>query len=259
MLHNRINIVEAGLLKVDLAKGVAEIGDRVLPSTKQESRLLGMIAARQGRPASKVELFKALYATPPKKNTKIIDVLVSHLRNHLETFDQRYPQLGGLIKTANSLGYLMSHFNTEAGRVGPLYAPEQGDAVVEMGVFRINLTQGLADIEGKVLPLNPNENALICQIAAAYPGHLSKAELKAQSQSTGREDAVIEVMIHRMRTKLESFDLSYPRLGYVVQNVRGRGYTLARYPIEAESEMGLGSSKARPAPYRQRWPAVVID
>ena len=97
-------VIEAGDVKVDLAKRTVEIDGRPVQLTYVEFELLRTLAANPGVVFSRQRLLEALWGGSEYREPRTIDVHVRHLREKLEAdpSDPRY------LQTVRGAGYRFS-------------------------------------------------------------------------------------------------------------------------------------------------------
>ncbi|HWH06029.1 MAG TPA: winged helix-turn-helix domain-containing protein, partial [Gaiellaceae bacterium] len=94
-------VIEAGDVKVDLAKRTVEVRGEEVRLTFVEFELLRVLAASPGRVFSRRQLLERLRGDADYREPRTIDVHVRHLREKIER-DAREPEL---ILTVRGVGY----------------------------------------------------------------------------------------------------------------------------------------------------------
>src|SRR5690349_3811960 len=95
------DVVEAGPLRIDLARRSVELDGGPVTLTYVEFELLRTLASNPGRVFSRQQLLEALWGGSDYRDPRTIDVHVRHLREKLE----RDPSEPELIFTVRGVGY----------------------------------------------------------------------------------------------------------------------------------------------------------
>jgi two-component system response regulator QseB len=121
--------------------------------------------------------------------------------------------------------YITKPFDLDelAARVRAVLRRHSGraESLIQVGALALNAATHEATFEGRVLPLSPNEFALL-EVFAGRPGIVfSRAQLEEKLYGWGQEveSNTVEVYIHNLRKKLGQ--------GFI-KNIRGVGYTIPK-------------------------------
>ena len=93
--------IEAGSLRIDLARRSVQVDGAAIPLTYVEFELLRILASSPGRVYSRRALLEALWGSADYREPRTIDVHVRHLREKLE----RDPGEPEYIQTVRGVGY----------------------------------------------------------------------------------------------------------------------------------------------------------
>ena len=95
------NRIVSGPVTIDLARHVVTVHGRTISLTRSEFQLLRLLAARPGEVFARAQIMEELWQTEFDGDERACDVLISNLRQKIETDAQR-PEL---IQTVRGIGY----------------------------------------------------------------------------------------------------------------------------------------------------------
>jgi two-component system response regulator MtrA len=99
-----------GRFVIDLASVQAIAGERQLPLTPTEFKLLRTLAAEPGRVFSRDDLLSGVWSYEPGSDTRLVDVHVGRLRKKLQDCDVREVE----IETSRGFGYKLVRTTEQA-------------------------------------------------------------------------------------------------------------------------------------------------
>lgn len=98
-------VVSEGDIALDVAKGIAKLGDRTIELSPIEARLLHYLMERPNRPVHKEELFQEVWGYELAGGTNLVEVAVRRLRTKIE----QNPSQPQLVHTVHGFGYRFNH------------------------------------------------------------------------------------------------------------------------------------------------------
>ncbi len=101
--------IEVGALVIDPSTMAVFVGQKKIELTTNEFQVLRAFAQRAGRVVDRETLLRIVHGTDGENFDRSIDVVVSRLRQKIET-DPRNPQL---LKTVRGMGYLLADGDRE--------------------------------------------------------------------------------------------------------------------------------------------------
>src|SRR6476646_8952937 len=100
--------IEAGSVKIDLARHLVTIRNEPVNLTRSEFQVLRLLAERPGQVFSRLEIMEELWQSEFSGDVRACDVHISNLRQKIE----RDPQEPELVLTVRGIGYRLSEDGT---------------------------------------------------------------------------------------------------------------------------------------------------
>lgn len=97
-------VIEAGPVRIDLARHLVSIGGRPVSLTRSEFQVLRLLAENPGRVFSRLEIMEELWQSEFSGDVRACDVHISNLRQKVEADPQR-PEL---VVTVRGIGYRLA-------------------------------------------------------------------------------------------------------------------------------------------------------
>jgi two-component system response regulator RegX3 len=96
--------IEAGLVKIDLARHLVTVRDQPINLTRSEFQVLRLLAEHPGQVFSRREIMEELWQSEFRGDVRACDVHISNLRQKIE----RDPQEPELVLTVRGVGYKLA-------------------------------------------------------------------------------------------------------------------------------------------------------
>ena len=97
-------VIEAGPVRIDLARHLVSVGGRPVSLTRSEFQVLRLLAENPGRVFSRLEIMEELWQSEFSGDVRACDVHISNLRQKIEADPQR-PEL---VVTVRGIGYRLA-------------------------------------------------------------------------------------------------------------------------------------------------------
>jgi two-component system response regulator RegX3 len=97
-------VIEAGQVRIDLARHLVTVGGRPVNLTRSEFQVLRLLAEHPGRVFSRKEVMEELWQSEFRGDVRACDVHISNLRQKVE----RDPQEPELVLTVRGVGYKLA-------------------------------------------------------------------------------------------------------------------------------------------------------